>query len=292
MAKWDGKSKGNLLGYKIFIYLMKTLGIRSAYILLAFVSFYYLIFSRQGTKASYYYFHKRKGYSWFKSIVKVYKSNYVFGQTIIDKVAIKAGLSDRFTFEFDGEELLFDLLDEEKGGILISAHVGNFEIAEHFFNGIDTKAQINLVTTNQERQAIQQFMDQVAAKSSLKFITVGDDLSHIFEMNNALERNELICFTGDRYFEGNKVMSQELLGKEANFPAGPFQLASRLKVPVIFVYVMKESSTHYHLYARQADFQKRDQKELLAEYTRSIEWVLDKYEYQWFNFFDFWNDIS
>ncbi len=59
-------------------------------------------------------------------------------------------------------------------------------------------------------------------KPSIKFILIKEDLSHIFEINNALSQNELICFTGDRYFEGNKTMQAELLGKEADFPAGPW----------------------------------------------------------------------
>jgi predicted LPLAT superfamily acyltransferase len=53
---------------------------------------------------------------------------------------------------------------------------------------------------------------------------VKEDMSHIFDINEALSKNELICFTGDRYFEGSKFLEGELLGKTAKFPAGPFLL--------------------------------------------------------------------
>ena len=111
----------------------------------------------------------------------------------------------------------------------------------------------------------------------------------IFEINNALSNNELICFTGDRYFEGTKSMTESLLGEEANFPAGPFLIASRLKVPVVFVYVMKEPKLHYHLYARVAEVKQRDEKGLLKAYTQSVEAMLGKYPLQWFNYFMFWH---
>ena len=88
----------------------------------------------------------------------------------------------------------------------------------------------------------------------------------------------------------SKVMTESLLGKEANFPAGPFLLASRLNVPVLFVYVMKETNKHYHLYARQAEVKNRDARGLLKEYTESVESMLKKYPYQWFNYFDFWEN--
>lgn len=291
MTQWDGQSKGTPLGYKIFIFLIKNLGVRFAYFILYFVAFYYLLFSKKGTQASLLYFNKRLGFSKFKSYCKVYKNNFVFGQTLIDKFAIKSGLRNQFTYEFDGVDLLQNLLKQKKGGILISAHVGNFEIAEYFFNEIDGFSQINLITTDNEREEIKKQLEKNNSKSKVNFIFIKEDFSHIFEINNALNRNELICFTGDRYFEGNKTLVGNLLGKDALFPAGPFVLGSRLKVPVVFVYVMKESAKHYHLYAREAIFKNRDAKSLLSNYTKSIASILKKYPYQWFNYFDFWNDL-
>ncbi len=292
MSQWDGKSKGLVFGYKIFIFFIQKLGIGWAYFLLYIVSFYYLLFSVQGRNASIYYFHKRLGFSKFNSFLKVYKNNYTFGQTIIDKVAISFGLGDRFTYNHDGGEVIKELLKNKKGGILISAHVGNFEIAEYFFSEINEISQIHLVTTDNEHRAIKDYLESISLKSSIEFIIIKEDMSHIFQINNALNNNELVCFTGDRYFEGNKVLSEKLLGKEANFPAGPFLLASRLRVPVIFVYVMKETNTHYHLYASEAKYKHRDAMDLLKQYTVSIENILKKYPFQWFNYFDFWKDMK
>lgn len=292
MSEWDGKSKGTLLGYKIFVFCIKKLGIKAAYSVLIFVAFYYFVFQRKSNRAIFYYFRNRLQYSFLKSKIMVYKSYFTFGQTIIDKTAISAGLRNKFSYEFDGVETLKQLLAEKKGGVLISAHVGNFEIAEHFFGEIDLDCQINLVTTDMEHSVIKEYMESVTQKSSIKFIIVRDDLSHIFEINNALSNNELICFTGDRYFEGTKFMAESLLGAEANFPAGPFLIASRLKVPVVFVYVMKEPDLHYHLYARTANVKQRDEKGLLKAYTESVETILKKYPLQWFNYFDFWNTLG
>lgn len=286
--KWEGKSKGSVLGYRIFIFFIKNFGIGAAYVLLIFVAFYYFLFSRKSSAAIYYYFRKRLKYPSVKSIVSVYRSYFVFGQTLIDRTAISSGLRDRFTYEFDGVENIVELLDKQQGGILISAHVGNFEIADVFFEEIDTRSQINLVTTDAERRNIKDYMEKVTDQADIKFILVKEDLSHIFEINNALANGELVVFTGDRYMEGGKVMTETLLGADADFPAGPFLLASRLNVPVLFVYVMKETNTHYHLYSRKASFEKRDSRGLLREYVKSVEWMLSLYPLQWFNYFQFW----
>jgi predicted LPLAT superfamily acyltransferase len=288
MSKWDGKSKGTVLGYKIFVFFIKNLGVKVAYFILYFVASYYFISLKYSNKAIFYYFNKRLGLSFLKSKIMVFKSYYTFGKTIIDKVAISAGLRNQFTYEFDGEEILIQLLEEKKGGVLISAHMGNFEIAEYFLSEIDVNFQINLVTSDLEHSAIKNYLESITKKATIKFIIIKDDLSHIFEINAALARNELVCFTGDRYFEGVKSLSEKLLGEEAHFPAGPFLIASRLQVPVVFVYVMKEPNLHYHLYTRASQSKHRDEKGLLKEYIASIEMMIEKYPLQWFNYFDFW----
>ncbi|MBF4471243.1 lipid A biosynthesis acyltransferase [Flavobacterium sp. HJJ] len=292
MSQWDGKSKGTVLGYKIFVFFINKIGVKAAYFVLYFVVAYYFIFLKKSNDSIFYYFRKRLGYPYLKSKTMVFRSYYTFGQTIIDKIAIGAGLKDKFTYEHDGKEFIIKLLKEKKGGVLISAHIGNFEIAEHFFSEVDFNLQINLVTTDLEHSAIKKYLESITKKPRINFILIGEDLSHIFEINSALARNELVCFTGDRYFEGVKSLSENLLGQEALFPAGPFLIASRLKVPVLFVYVMKESNLHYHLYTREAKVKHRDEKGLLKEYTESVEGMIKKYPLQWFNYFDFWNQLS
>ena len=292
MGKWDGKSKGTVLGYRIFVFFMRNLGIKSAYFILYFVASYYFLFLKKSNRAIFYFFKQRLGFGYLKAKLMVYKSYFTFGQTIIDKVSISSGLKDKFTFEFDGVEILRKLMDEKKGGVMISAHVGNFEIAEHFFGEIDINCQINLVTTDLEHSAIKDYLSKITKKSNIRFIVIKDDLAHIFEINSALARNELVCFTGDRYFEGVKSLKGNLLGQEADFPAGPFLIASRLNVPVVFVYVMKEPNLHYHLYTREAKVKHRDEKALLQAYIESVETMLGRYPLQWFNYFDFWNQLG
>lgn len=254
MNKWKGKSKGTILGYRIFVWCIRNIGIRSSYVVLYFVAFYYFLFEKNSNRYYRYFFGKRLNYGYWKTKISLFKNYFTFGTVLIDKTAISAGLRNKYTYEFDGIENLRNLLAEKKGGVLISAHIGNFEIAEHFFADIDFDCQINLVTTDQEVTVIKEYLESVSVKkSTVKFIYVKEDMSHIFEINEALSKNELICFTGDGYFEGSKFLEGELLGKTAKFPAGPFLIASRLGVPVVYVYVMKEKNLHYHLYARVAE---------------------------------------
>ena len=45
MSSWEGKTRGGVLGYKIFVWTLKNLGISFAYLLLRFVVFYFVFAS-------------------------------------------------------------------------------------------------------------------------------------------------------------------------------------------------------------------------------------------------------
>lgn len=289
-AEWDGKSRGTVFGFKVFVFFIKNFGINAAYTLMHLPVPYFCLFSRKNVRGLSFYFRKRLGYSWLKSSISVYKTYYVFGQTLIDKIAISAGLRKVYSFQFDGESMLKEALSLKKGGILISAHVGNFELAQFFFKEKLSDISISIVITDQDHEDIKDYLDQYLQRDRMHFIIVKDDFSHIFEINAALAKNNIICIAGDRYLKDTKCMEQELLGKKAKFPLGPFYLGSRLNVPVLFVYVMREQKKHYHLYARRVDVKARDAHDLLTKYTQNLEKVIKKYPLQWFNFYDFWDD--
>tara|TARA_B110000261_G_scaffold57105_1_gene67345 strand:- start:80 stop:976 length:897 start_codon:yes stop_codon:yes gene_type:complete len=290
VGQWDGKSRGTVFGFKIFIFFLKNFGINSSYALMHLPIPYFCLILRKNVKGLNYYYRNRLGYSWLKSLISIYKSHYVFGQTLIDKVAIPAGLEEKYTFEFDGEHYLDEALTASKGGILISAHLGNFEMAQYFFKKRLINKSIIIVITDQDHQDIKDYLDQYTQRDQMNFIIVKDDFSHIFEINAALAQNKIICIAGDRYLKDTKCMEEELLGKKAKFPVGPFYLGSRLKVPVFFVFVMREPKRHYHLYARPIEVKDRDAEDLLKKYTQNIERIVKKYPLQWFNFYDFWED--
>ncbi len=288
-SNWEGKSKGTVTGYKIFIFLIHKFGIRGAYVLLYFVAFYYCFFAAKSTKAIYQYLKKILQYSTVKSLFSIYKSYLIFGKILIDKAAISSGLKNKFSYSHNGQENIKELLAKKEGGILISAHIGNFEIAQIFFDEIDVHSQINLVIADAEHRQIKEYLESVTTRSRVKLIVVQDDMSHIYQITTAINNGELVCFSGDRFIPGNKTLTSNLLGTPCKLPSGPFLLASRLKVPVLFLYVMKEKHMKYSLYAHPAQFKNRDEIGLLNEYTKSVELMLEKYPLQWFNYYDFWN---
>lgn len=292
MPRWEGKSRGNKLGYQIFVFVCEKFGIKPAYFLLRFVAFYFLLFSFSSSREIFSYFRKRLNYGRFKSIWHVYKNYFVFGQTLIDKVILLSGIKNHFTYHFEGSENLVEMVKLGRGAILLSAHVGNWEIASHLLKKLNTK--VNVVMFDGEHQRIKNYLDQVTGSKSFNIIVIRDDISHVYEIGHALSRNELVCIHADRFVRETKTITRTFLGSLAKFPIGPFSIASTFSVPVSFVYAFKETPTHYHLFGsqmmlREDQIPKREYAEVLAgQFIKSFEEKVLRFPDQWFNYYNFW----
>ncbi len=132
------------------------------------------------------------------------------------------------------------------GCLLISAHLGNFEMAGHMLERLD--ARVNIIMLDAEYQRIRNYLSSITQKS-FHVIAIREDNAHVFEINTALENKEILCIHGDRFLEGSKTLEIEFLGEKARFPTGPFYLAMKYGIPVSFVFAMKEGKSHYHFYA-------------------------------------------
>ena len=292
MPQWEGKSKGNKLGYRIFVFVCKTFGVLPAYLLLRLVAAYYFLFSWTSSAHIYKYFRQGLGFPPIKSFFLIYNNYYVFGQTLLDKIIVMAGIENKFTFDFDGEENLRKIVQQGKGGILLSAHVGNWEAAGHLLKRLNTR--INVVMYDAEHERIKQYVDEVTGGKNFNVIVIKDDLSHVYAISEALTRNEMICLHADRFLEGNKTTTKSFLQCTAKFPAGPFLLAAGFNVPVSIVFAFKESNTHYHffgseLFQRSQNENKNDfTARLMNEFVCQLEEKVKLYPEQWFNYYNFW----
>ena len=292
MSSWKGQTRGGVTGYKIFVWTIQHFGLSFAYFLLYFVVTYFIFTSRKAFVSLFRYFHLIHNYGRLKSLRSIFKNYYIFGQVLLDKLAMLAGFQNKFTFDFEGEEYLRQM---DKGGLLISGHVGNWEIAGQLLNRLGKT--INILLLDAEHQQIKSYLSDVLTNRNVNFIVIKEDYSHLEQIRSAFGRGEIIAMHGDRFIEGNKIMVFDFLGKPAPFPTGPVNIAARFGVPVSYVFAIKETRSHYHFYATPLrtvlfsnNLQKRNEylKEALEAFVRTLENIVMKYPLHWFNYYDFW----
>lgn len=292
---WNGQSQAKVIGFKIFVFILNTFGLSPAYFILRFVSFYYFLFSKPN-KYIREYFIQAHGYSPLKARLAIYKNNFVLGQTIIDKVAVMARAKNAFKVIHKNGAMLDELAAIGKGGILVSAHIGNWEVAGQGLNRLGTA--FNVLMYSNEKEDVKEYMDGVMKEKKINIIAINEETkSHIIELHKAFSNNELVVMHGDRYREGAKTLTTNFFGKPAKFPAGPFIMAAKFGVPLCIVFAVKTDKHTYQFSTEkpiqvdrvrgEAQLEKVCQ-DLLQQYVTQVEKMVKAYPHQWFNYYDFW----
>lgn len=288
MSKWDGKSRGTVLGYKIFLFFIRTFGIGSAYFILRIVSFYYFLFVGKSKQHILDFYMQALGISRIQAQALLRKSFYVFGQTLIDRTAFLMGRDKEYTLTMNGEEHLLQMQTLGRGGMMLSAHLGNWETAGNMLKR-RVSSTINVIMLEAEEANIKQYLDSsTGGGSHFKIIAIKNDLSHIIKINNALSNNELIAMHADRTKEGSKSVEVEFFGRKAHFPLGPFIIASKFNAPISFVYAVKAGSRNYDLFATPLITAKMKPEEIAVLYVKELEKKVRLHPEQWFNYYDFY----
>ncbi len=289
--KWDGQFKGSIWGTRIFLKIISLCGLMPAYALLAPVSLYYVAREKTAIRAIK-SFRRRLGLP--ISLVECWRHFYSFGMNILDRYAFLARSKPPFRFTTINEEFILAALDRGKGAILLSAHVGNWEIAGNLLCDRIRKP-VHYAMVDAEKPEVRSMFDKAIGNRRISIIPVNrGGMEFMVEILNALRKNEIVCMHGDRMV-GKKGRSVPFLGAPVTFPVGPFAVAAATGAPIIPIFTYKRGFKHYLFHAFdpidvQSLGNERDMQitEGLKKFVNSIEMVVKDNPYEWFNFYDFW----
>ena len=287
--EWSGKTDGQPWMQRSLIGMFRVLPLWLLYGFMALVVPFYMIFNRKGYRAMYGFFRERLGYGRWKSFWSVYANHFRFGQIILDRFGVYAG--KKYQFITEGQELMDALENRPEGFLLLSSHVGNYEIAGYSLK--PKNKRFNALVYAGETATVMENRQRLLTQNNMSMILVKEDLSHLFAINTALDNGEMVSMPADRIFGSQKNVECQFFGAKANFPLGAFAMAVQKDVPVLAVFVMKEGMKRYHAYVKEVvcDRQagKREQMAQLAQsFAECLETIVRCYPTQWFNYFDFW----
>ena len=290
---WTGKTGGSTFGQKALLFLFHFYNVTVGYAILVFVVPFYMLFARKGYLAIYRYFRRRHRYDRFKAFCKTYQNHFIFGQCMLDRFAIYAGRRNFFKVEITGNEHFYSLLDGDKGFVMASSHVGNFELSGYLLR--QEKKRICAIVYGEEAKELMNKRIAALGFNNIYTVPVTNDMSHIFVLNEALQNGEIVSMPCDRNFGSAKSVECDFLNGKADFPQGAFALAAMFDVPVIAIFVMKKTASKYHVYVKPLsvdcceNIKKHEKITLLAQaFSSELENMTLKYPEQWFNFYNFW----
>ena len=289
-SEWSGRTDGTPFMQKALIVLFKVVPLEVIYVVMALVVPFYMLFNHKGYMAMYHFFSQRLGKKPLSAFWHVYRNHYAFGQVVLDRFATYAGR--RFKLEIDGNEHFMRLCEGEKGFVMLSSHVGNYEQAGYMLRS-DRKSFNALVYAGESATVMNERSKQFS-DSNIHMIPVHADMSHLFLINKTLDDGNIVSMPADRCFGSQKSVGCAFFGARAQFPLGPFATAVQKEVPALAVMVMKTGSRNYKAYVRplKADptLPIRSQMASLAQdFATTLEEIVRRYPHQWYNYYEFWD---
>lgn len=287
--------RGSVLLMRLITWLALTLGRPVGRALLYPICAYFMVFSLGGRRASRQYLERVLGRP--ASLAEVFRHHYYFAATLLDRAFILGGQDEDFAVRSHGLEVMYRAIESGKGAILLGAHLGSFDLTRSL--GEKRRGLIvNMMMFEENARKINQVIDSLGGKQRMRVIPIGsvDALIHAKER---LDRGEMIGILGDRVLFDDKVVRAQFFGKEALFPAGPFLIASALRVPVIIFTCLYQGGNryeeHFELLADEIVLDRKNRSADLQRWASLYAARLEHYcqlgPYNWFNFFDFWETV-
>lgn len=287
-----GQLRGGRWGIWFFITALRVLGLRLTYFLSVPVAAYFA-FASPDVKATMDYHRRVFGrVPWWKRRWLVFRHFFSFGRAIIDRTAILAGQTEKFSFSFDGEHHVHTALKAGRGVLLLTAHLGNWEAAGQLLTRLDVV--INVTGFDKESAGIRSLLQQ-SSRAKFRLLPLTGSPTDAIPLVAALRRGEVVAMLGDRAY-GSPSARVPLLGEPAPFPIGAFVLAAIANAPLVTVFNLREPGGHYRFFGFPAQYpqmpphKQRDAylKECATGFARNLEGILRRDPLQWYNFYPFW----
>lgn len=145
----------------------------------------------------------------------------------------------------DGMETYAEARRVKRGAILVTAHIGSFEVGLAALTQVEPK--VNVVFKRDS------FSDWEAARSDLRKRLgvieqpIDDGLSMLFRLKAALEADEVVVMQGDRAWPGQQAVEVPVLRGHLRLPTGPVKLAQLNDSPIIPVLSLRSGPARFRV---------------------------------------------
>lgn len=217
-----------------------------------------------------------------------------FGRYLVEFFRMAHYVDKNFILEnikIQNIEYVNQVLREGKGGIILSAHIGNWELGGVVLSMLGYPLAA-LALPHKERPVNDLFNQQRESKGVLVIpANIG-----VRKCIDFLQQKYLIAWMGDRSFSSNGEI-MDFLGKKTLMPRGPAIFACKTGSPIIPAYLIREKNNKflfdfgkpiYPPVATQSHVQKQDMLSVMQQYKNSIEQKIHQYPMQWLMFREFW----
>jgi len=298
MTSWkQTQDRGSPWLIDLIIWIILNLG-RTTGRLFLYPIVLYFVFSSSTRRYSKLYLQRNFKFAHKKAPVfqDVFKHYYSFSNMLLDRVYFLTGKSRQFTITLHNEQLIMDLVKQDKGAVLLGSHLGNFD-ALRALAGENKDVKIRALMYNNDQQNINRAFEKLNPQLKNDVIHIGTPDTMI-RVQEDLKKGYIIGMLADRIEHDDRSVSCQFLGHKVDLPGGPLIVAHLLKAPVILCFALHRSGSQYdvyfHLLSEQVNLPRKERTEKLQQLMQKYASILEQhaidYPYNWYNFYDFWKD--
>jgi KDO2-lipid IV(A) lauroyltransferase len=215
-----------------------------------------------------------------------------YAQAISNMYALHLGQRVPVEAETQGGEILARLKSEGRGAILVTGHMGYWQIAPFLMEKKPWYAPMTMAMAEEPNAKLAEFEQQFRKRLRIVY-TTGSPFATL-SLAKIVQSGELVGMQLDRHLGGAHVMLP-FFGQPAPFPLGPATLGRATRCPIVPIFVLaSEDRRRCTFYVEQpievAHTRDRDTdvREAMAKTVAIYERYVRRYPEQWFNFHDFW----
>lgn len=137
----------------------------------------------------------------------------------------------------DGTEHYRKARESGNGAILVTAHLGPFEVSMSAL--MEQERKIHVVFQRDKRTSFDRLRSKLRGKLGVAEAAVDDGWSIWGPLRKALEADEVVLIQGDRVMPGQRGVAVPFLGGHLLLPTGPVKLALLTGSPIIPVFSVR-----------------------------------------------------
>lgn len=294
VSAWSSRSVGSSLQHRIFYLLIRFAGRPVAEALLRVVVLYYVLFRPSlGEKAMPYLSRRFRDLKGLRKLAAIYAMDLSLGQVLVDRATLGILGPERIKVQFPEGKRLLELLKEGKGLILISAHVGGWQVIMFALKFL--RVPVNLLLHREEGNIDLHYFEHQGT-SPFRIIDPAGFMGGTIEMIGALKKGEALCVMGDRMMGSvSGGISATFLGDGVRFPFSAFKVASVTGAPIAVLFSHRTGPASYRM-ALACEIRVPAKtgrgpaalQPYVAQFARALETYVGQHPYQFFNFYDMW----
>ena len=223
-----------------------------------------------------------------KMVFRVFRN---FGKHLADFFKVTKYSKDSLSkyVKFINKQYIDECLSEGKGVILLSLHIGNWELggAALGASGYPISA---IVLEHQDKKTDELFVNQRGI-NKVKSIPIGPKVKECFR---ALKKNEIVGIVGDKDYTKTGI-EINFFGKKAIIPKGPAIFAVKTGAPVIVCGTIRKNDYEFEMiFAEPIKYKltgntEKDVIEIMKIYIKYFEDFIRGNPDQWYAFRKIWN---